>query len=483
MGQNEVFSKIFSYFNHEREIIIENDLKAYLRFLNKENLFQHLSYILKEMIGNANKANLKRIHFIFKDMDISNIKEYEEGIKTFKEDLLLFYDKYIKATEKLGFYVKVDIFTNQKDLVLSVMNNTRILPIEKKRIDNNFERVINFNSIEEALNEGIDTSEGAGLGLILTLMLLKKLGLNQNVLKYTEDENSTKIEMKIPLSLLDKKEVEFIANIVKKEIDEIPQFPQHIYELQKILSNPNSNFSDLAQIINNDPALIADLLKVANSSLYMLPKKVKTIQEAVSQIGFKGVKSLVLAYSARKVLQNRYNKEIIEEAMQHSAEVAFFAYEIAKRYRFKDITDEIYTAAMLHDFGKIIINSLKPDVFTKITALCNEKGINTDIIENLTDGFNHSVIGSRLSEKWNFPDSIIEAIRFHHLPMEASEKNKNLVHVIYLANIIYYFQRKEYYFNNIDYQVLKNLNLINQVDFEDLVLSISDLFQERKLDR
>ncbi len=470
----------FSYINHEKEILLENTLEKYLVAIGKINFFQQLSYILKEMAGNANKANLKRIHFKLKNLDIKFPTHYDQGMKTFQKDLVNESSKYFSEAERLGYYIHIILNIENNNFIMIVINSNSLLPFEKKRIHERFKKAAKFKSMEEALSEGLDTEEGAGFGLILTILMLRKLGLDESVLSINEDENTTEAKVSIPLSLLDREQEEYIADIIKNEIKQIPQFPEHIIQLQKKLSNPNATFADLSDIINKDPSLIADLLKVANSSMYMLPKKIQTIEEAVRQIGFEGVKYLVIMYSAQKILIDKYKLDVIRKNMNHSAEVAFYAYEIARKLSFNDIIEQIYIAAILHDFGKIIIDSIKPDVFDRITKLCNQKGIANNIIENLTDGYNHSIIGAKLTEKWNFSEELIETIRYHHIPLESNAKYQKLVYVVYLSNILYYYKRKEYSFSNINYHVLKFFNLNTQKDLDKLFNPIAEHLEIKK---
>lgn len=463
-AETKVFK--FSYIDHEKEVFIEDNLEKYLVSIGKINLFQQLSYILKEMVGNANKANLKRIHFQINNLDINFATHYEEGIKKFRETLSYNTELYYTEAKKLGHYVKINLNTINNNFVMRVENSTPLLDVEKQRIDERIKKAAKFKNMEDALSEGLDTSEGAGFGLILTVLMLRKLGLTESVFKISNGGKSTLAEVTIPLSLLDKEQEDYIAEIVTKEIKGIPQFPQHILELQRRLSNPNANFSDLSGIINQDPSLIADMLKVANSSMYMLPVRVKSIEEAVRQIGFEGVRNLVLTYSAQKLLMDKYKIDLIRDSMNHSSEVAYYAYEIAKKLNYKDIIDQIYTAAILHDFGKIIINSLKPDIIGKISKLCHNKGISINVVENLTDGYNHSIIGARLAEKWNFSEDLIETIKYHHIPLESNVKYQDMVFIVYIANIAYYYKRDDFTFSNINFHVLKHLNLTDKREFD-----------------
>lgn len=472
----------YLYIDHEQEVKIEEELINYLKKVKKENLTNELSYIIKEMVGNANKANMKRVHFSIKELNIANPDDYEKGIKTFRDEMSSNYKTYITSAKNFGYFVRLDFYTTNGYLVLSIMNNTEILPLEKERLMNKIKYSAKFNTFEEALMEGLDTKEGGGFGIILSIMMLRKMGLNERFFKIKDNDKYTQTEIIIPLSLISQEEGEKIAATIIKEIDEIPQFPQHIIELEKILSDPNANFTNIYNIIKKDPSLIADLLKIANSALYMLPQKVNSIQDAVRLIGFKGIRNLVVTYTTRNILMNRYNLTVIKQIMEHSYEVAYYAYEMSKKLKLKNIIDDVYLCGILHDFGKIIVNSIKPGIMDKIKELCHEKGINRDIIEDLTSGYNHSTIGAKLAEKWNFPDILTDTILNHHNPLEANDNNRDLIYMIYLADIMYYYRRKDYDFMFITYKVLKYYDIEIQETFDKFCKSIFTNFTNKKKD-
>ena len=237
------------------------------------------------------------------------------------------------------------------------------------------------------------------------------------------------MRMDVPLNLVSPAQSDAIADAITAEIDAIPQFP-HILRLQQILSNPDAVFQIFPGDFT-DPALLP-ILKTANSMMYAPPHRVHSIEEAVKLIGFKGIQNLVMAYGARNLLMHRYRLDIIEETMRHSAEVAFYAYKIARHFKIKVYQDSIYAGALLHDIGKIMVNALNPELLEKIKKICREKGIAQDMIENLTSGYNHSIIGGRLAEKWNFPEALKEIIRYHHVPSEAKEAYIQAASAVYL---------------------------------------------------
>lgn len=459
----------FPVIDHQKEMVLDESLAKYLESLGKSEYFTHLSYILKELANNANKANLKRIYFLQRGIDINSQVDYEDGMKEFKEYINTNMEKYIEELKKNKYFVRIDFYLSNNYFVMSVINNAKLLPIEKKRISEKMKNAVKFKTMEEVFSQGLDQIEGGGFGTILTILMLRKMGLDAKMLRYLPKDKYTQVQILVPMTLVTPEESDVIAQSVIEEINDIPQFPQHLLKLLEILNNPNAVFEDISDIVMNDPSLIADVLKTANSGLYSLAKRVESVQEAVRLLGFKIIKNIVLTHSTKQTLMNKYNLETINKIMEHSFEVSFYAQSLVKKYNLRKITDNTFVCAMLHDFGKIIIKSIKPNLMENIQKICFDKGVNNFIVENLTDGYNHSIIGARLAEKWNFPEFLIETIKYHHIPLQASEENQDLVFVTHLGDVIYYYLINEIEFDDINYKVLQRFNLTNKEDFTKMV--------------
>lgn len=471
MHQNRITFQ-FAYVNHEKETMLENGLFDYLKSLGKIKNFQTVSYILKELVGNACKANLKRAHFKDLNLDIKKDLDYIKGLESFKDSISNEPEKYFTLAEQYGYFVKVDFFVENYQLVLSVYNNTPITPTEVKRIQEKFKKAVNVRNIEEVADKEVDFSEGGGLGIIVTMLLIKKLGLNEKVFKILRSNEFTEVKLAIPLSALDLDEEEFVADMLIREIQEIPQLPQHVMHLEQILSNPASQFSDIANMIQQDPSMITDLLKVANSPIYALSKKVTNIEEAVKLIGFKGVRNLVLTYGTQKVLKDRYKFSLIQDIITHSSEVAFYAASISKFLKLKNMSDAVYVAAILHDIGKIIIQAINPEITQKVKKLCLERSMSIEVVESLTDGYNHALLGEMLAKKWNFPDLISESIGCHHNPLRTKPEFQQMVYTVYLADRLYYYRREKSKFADLNPQVLHYFNLDQEQKFQKLTETV-----------
>lgn len=472
MDRLDQFNKslIYAYIDHQVESAIDNQLLDFLKLIKMEPLFITLSYVTKELVANAYKANLKRVHFKMLNLNINSIDEYKKGILSFRESIKDLDSNLFRESKSLHTYVKIDFTVENRVIVVSVTNNTPLIEIEKKRILEKINNAKSITSFEEATTKLIDTEEGSGLGLTIAILLLKKIGLSHNIIEICEIDGKTEVKVKIPMAVKNTIEQSIISEEVASVIDELPPFPQHILELQKNLSDPNANFKDLIKIIIKDPPLIAKILKIANSSLYMLPKEVTTIDEAVRIIGFEGIKSIVFAYNIENLLSSnkKGDLKIIQEIIQHSLDVAFYAFKIAKILKYDDAYSQIFMAATLHDIGKIVIHSLNPALVEKLNYLCNSRGVVLDRVEDVASGLNHSFVGAEIAKKWNFPEYIIDIIKNHHTPLLCNEENKALLYIIYLANALFYYKDGKYDINKVNYEPLAFFSITEKGKLEAL---------------
>src|SRR5690606_25413945 len=125
---------------------------------------------------NANKANTKRVFFMEKGLDIENDLDYRDGMESFKIETLDNIEYYFEKQKDAGLYIKVTFHASQGALNISIRNNVRISRKEQMRVYDRIARSRGFNSLEEAMSAVLDSSEGAGLGLVILVLMLKKLG-------------------------------------------------------------------------------------------------------------------------------------------------------------------------------------------------------------------------------------------------------------------------------------------------------------------
>ena len=465
--------------SHDTESYIDKILGLFLVELGYEKLKNPLSYCLKELAVNAKKANTKRVYFNEKGLDLNNAQDYQDGMKGFKADTLGNIQYYLNKQKDKGLYIKVTFQIKGKAFLISVHNNVEISRAEHMRVFDRIARARAYRNITDAFNTVIDESEGAGLGIIILILMLRKIGLTEDSFDLDVEGEETVSRISIPFSNVHIEKIDMLTEAVVKEINSLPRFPDNIIYLQKLTSDPDSNINEIATKIKADPTLTAELLKLVNSPIYRVSKKIEKIVEAVKLIGMRALRNILYSYGTQTILGKKYKQ--MKELWDHSFKVATYAYNIARNFGKRgDVLDDVFIGGILHDLGKIILSSLHPDVVDKIVKFCIEKGISVKLIEDATIGLNHAETGAKMAEKWHFPEQLIDAIRSHHEPTSCIKSFQEIVYPVYLANFICSFERKEAIFDQIEPKVKEYFNFNSEKLFESLVERLQKIFEDER---
>ena len=465
---------------HETEIYLDRVLESFLAELGQEKLKEPLSYCLRELAVNAKKANTKRVYFLEKGLDLNNDREYEIGMKNFKQETFDNIQYYLQKQKELGMYIKVIFQTKGPSLSIMVRNNVEISRKEQMRVFDRLARSRAFSSLEEAFATVLDSSEGAGLGIVILVLMMKKIGLTEDCFSIDSQDGETVATITIPFSEVHMEQVDTLTQTIVREIETLPQFPDNIVNLQRLIADPNAEISDIAREVSVDPSMTADLLKLVNSAQFMLPKRVDNIVEAVKLVGTKGVRNLLYSYGTQKVLGEKYSE--MRSLWQHSYRCAFYAFHLAKSFkRRKELLDDVYVGGILHDLGQIVIASLHPELLDRITKVCKEKGIPTRLLENFSVGLNHAEVGALIAKKWNFPDQLVNAIRYHHEPTQAAVANRDIVYCVYLANAICDIERERIGFDQVQAPVLRDFGIGTEAQLMKIQEKLAKLMEDQRL--
>jgi len=461
---------------HETEEYLEEILTIFLEELGQKKIKDQIAYCMRELAVNAKKANTKRVYFKEKNLKINDPEDYEKGMSTFKQDTLENINYYLQKQKEEGLYIKVVFHSKGKNLILSIHNNVEISTKEQMRVYDRIARSRSFDSLEEAFSLVLDDSEGAGLGIVILVLMLKKLGLDEDAFDIDVENGETVARLTIPFSQVHLENLDQLSREIVEEVEELPQFPENIVHIQKLISDPDSEISDIARQISMDPSLTADLLKIVNSAQFMLPKRVDNIMEAVKLVGLRGIKNLLYSYGTLKILDHQQ-----QELWDHSYKTAFYSYNLARSLRKKEILDDAYVGGILHDMGKIIFSNVHPHLMEKITNFCKAREMDRDLFEDLSAGLNHAEIGGLIAEKWHFPDSLVQSIRYHHEPFECSDEHRDVVYTVYMANAISNVEEGILLFEQIDKTILKRFGITSEEQFNVLMDRLIRAFENEKV--
>jgi putative nucleotidyltransferase with HDIG domain len=459
----------------EIEIYIEQVIDAFLKQMDQLKLKDYIVYCVQELVVNAKKANTKRVFFDEQGLDINDEKDYKKGMGEFKEETLNNIAHYLQLQKERGLYVKVVLQVKRNTIQIEIRNNVTATKTEQLRIQDKIARSRQYGSLEDALSQVLDDSEGAGLGLVILVLMLKKIGLDDNAFTIKTTDKHTIASISIPLDKAMIENISALSEKIVENINSLPQFPENILMVQKLINDPSSDMPVIARQISMDPALTADLLKIVNSAQYMLSKKVDNISEAVKMIGIKGIKNLLYSYGTQKILGDDTADK--KKLWEHSYKTAFYAYNLVKNFKNDaSLLDDVYVGGILHDMGKIIFSNVHPDLLEKIKDFSTERNLPSSTFEDLSAGMNHAELGALIAEKWNFPERLVSAIRFHHDPEAAPEDCKDLVDAVYLANMFCEYENENVNFDQFDISPLDNYGLHNKKQIDTLLERLSSGF-------
>jgi len=235
---------------------------------------------------------------------------------------------------------------------------------------------------------------------------------------------------------------EKLKSELREQIKQIPPLPSVANHLIFALNDARVSTGQISEIVSSDPVLAGKLLELVNSSFYGLSKEVDSVGRAIILLGFNTVKDLVLQSNLTRILPPINNDLFsIEDFWMHSLVASSCAYSISSGIDGVN-AGNVSTIALLHDIGKLGIALWKPSDFKKyIEELKEEHGALPIMIEEKILGLHHALVGNLITENWNLPRGISDAILYHHHPVFIGSEgipaeHRRAVSIIHFANVI-----------------------------------------------
>ena len=272
-------------------------------------------------------------------------------------------------------------------------------------------------------------------------------------------------------------------------ISELPTLPTVVMEVMSLTQDPDSSISDIVKVIHNDPSITSKVLKVANSAFYGMRQKIDSINRALVVLGMNEVNSLVTSISVFKTFPIEVDKATFDRMAfwEHCAVTGEIAKALSSKLGMK-IMGEVFTAGLLHDIGKIILDQYFHDEFMEAVDVSYEDEIPLFEAEKQVFGVTHSQIGGWVGEKWKLPRNLVDSILYHHKPAR-SISFKVLTSIVSLANMFSKmlddsFASKEIKSQitaTVAWKILENeMPQINNIDFDKFIVDLEVLVDNAK---
>jgi HD-like signal output (HDOD) protein len=207
----------------------------------------------------------------------------------------------------------------------------------------------------------------------------------------------------------------FSPALLVSKIDELPPLPTLVTRALDMLSDPGVDIKAVEKVIGMDQSLVSKLIKISNSALFGGLNRVESLQQALTRLGAKTTKSLVLSASMQTYfLKGNSGMQTWGPFLwQHAAECGLAARRIAVAAGYDD-SEKAFMGGLLHDIGKLVLLLVSADNYRQIQNLKKREAMTDDAAERQIIGTDHMEIGERLMEKWKMPASAKVCVKYHH---------------------------------------------------------------------
>jgi putative nucleotidyltransferase with HDIG domain len=216
----------------------------------------------------------------------------------------------------------------------------------------------------------------------------------------------------------------------------LPSLPLLYQQVTRELHSADPSAARLGEIIAQDMAMTAKLLQIANSAAYGMRTQISEPKQAVMVLGLDTIQALVLSLGVFSAFDpHLLGPGQAERLWEHSVSVSKFARLIAtcEGIGGRDL-DPYKSAGLLHDIGKLIMASAVPENYRRIVATAASTGTRLDVLEFEEFGCTHAEVGAYLLGVWGLPNEIVEAVAWHHRPLDSPVTGFSTLAAVHVAS-------------------------------------------------
>lgn len=218
-----------------------------------------------------------------------------------------------------------------------------------------------------------------------------------------------------------------------EDVITLPSLPSSVIRVTELIEDPDSSLTDVAEAMSSDPALTMKVLRLVNSAFYGVRSQIASLDQAVSMLGMKVVRNVVLTASVFESLQSG-----IDGVLQHSVACGIAMGELCKPHINElpiETPQEGFIFGLLHDSGKIIIEQFLPEDFAAVLTASRVSGRPWHSAEKEILGIDHAEVGAHLAQQWKLPLPLVSAVNGHHdLARCENEETRKLAGLLSIAN-------------------------------------------------
>lgn len=218
-----------------------------------------------------------------------------------------------------------------------------------------------------------------------------------------------------------------VAHDIIRDQARLPTLPDVALRLRRAAQDENSDWDQIAAIIQTDAGLSAHLIQTANSPLYRSWRKTKDLKQALSLFGLETTRNLCLSYSLRAMFRTREPrlKRVLEGLWKLSARRAALSAVLARGHR-RLRPDRALLAGLLQDVGLPLLYMHLEDHPEALE--------DPELLEDLAQTFGPGV-GLALLQSWGFDTELQEVVHSRREWLREHGGHPDLADVVVLVNV------------------------------------------------
>jgi len=205
-----------------------------------------------------------------------------------------------------------------------------------------------------------------------------------------------------------------ILEAIKKSAA-VPSMPQVVTRFLEVIRDPHFEYDDIVKILSTDAGMVSEVLRLANSALFGVSRKITNLKQAVTLLGPKRTRSMVLGRYLVGSLGEKIGGGIDTNYFwRRSLASAVLGARIADSVLPKQ-RDEVFISALLADVGVTILAQAIPERYESISTCYAPYGrFFTDDEEREAVDVTHAEVSAMVLAYWGLPELICKAVNLHH---------------------------------------------------------------------
>jgi HD-like signal output (HDOD) protein len=206
-----------------------------------------------------------------------------------------------------------------------------------------------------------------------------------------------------------------------QEVESLFSLPDVAIRLNDLIDQPDTSTQELVEVVQLDAGIAATVLRLANSAWYGLPSRVDTISRAITLIGQKALRDLVMSTSVITTFKGISSEFVdMRDFWDNSVTCGVVTRSLAQKCGMRE-AERMFLAGLLHKVGRLVFYASRPVQYRQVLQDKNNGEAAIIAAEESVFGFNYAQLGAALLRAWRVPAALDEMVEFQLDPSHAPD--------------------------------------------------------------